>query len=1802
MHNSYSLNHSIKYLSAYFSILLLFNIIFSSIALAVPANPKPFVEKQPDGSTITLRIKGDEYFHWFEDLGGYTVVRNNGTFFYAQLDNNGQLTATRFQVGKTNPATANLRPGVLPPENVRAQSSLATPRLSPSFNTPQSIVPSGNIKNLVVMVRFSNHQSRILPSISDMNTLFNAADSHPTIAPTGSIRDLFLKNSYGQLTLNSDISGWIDVSRSEQYYADGGSGLNSNVILEALQEALDILDQTVDFSQYDSDNDGFIDAITFIHSGYGAESGGTDVDGTGKDDRIWSHKFAIQPAWESNEEVKVFDYHISPSLWGTQGSAIGRVGVIAHETGHFFGLPDLYDTDQSSNGIGSYGLMANPWGFDGTQYCPPHLSAWSKMRLGWTNPVDISEDGEYTLRQAESNADVYRISQGFPSGEYLLIENRQKSHIDCPIPQGGLAIWHIDETKDTNNQNQDNTEEGYPGQASWPENGNHYRVALLQADGLYQLENNGNRGDGGDVFHSDGVDSIGPGPSNHPNTDTYQSGIINQTDHSIHSISASGPTMTFCLGDTACGDNQNIAPLANDDTVSPIDSGSSVTIDVLSNDSDTDGTLVPGNVTIVDDPANGSASVDLLTGEITYAHDGSATTSDSFTYTVEDNEGAVSNVATVTITINEVVIPNVAPSAQDDTAGPIESTQSVTIDVLNNDSDSDGSLVLSSVTIDTAPANGIATVDQATGQITYTHNGSATTSDSFTYTVDDNEGAVSNVATVTISINEVVIPNLAPIAQDDDVDPIDINGTVLIDVLSNDSDSDGSLVPGSVAIVDNPVYGSVSVDLSTGEITYVHDGSATSSDSFTYMVEDNEGAESNLATVIVTIEQETGICGMSVALDGRNDWINTPNLSFANDFTIEAWIKLAPGINYQDALIGQEGRGPDINFHFGKARLYTGRSDVVVSNTEIQANTWIHLAITRSGSNLSLYLDGTLDATGVWNGTLPVKALGRGNRTAIGHFQGELDEVRFWDEARSDSQILQNYNQSLNVGDNQGLVAYWTFNESGQSVIDSSGLGHDGSLGSGTGAGNDDPSRLISTAPFNEDCGSNLAPIAENDVVGPIDSGSLVTINVLSNDSDSDGSLALGSVAIVDEPLNGSVSVDLSTGEIAYVHDGSATTSDSFTYTVDDNKGAQSNLATVSIAINDESGSNVAPVAQDDVAGPIDSGSLVTIDVLSNDSDSDGSLDVGSVTIIDDPLHGSVSVDLSTGEITYIHDGSATTSDSFTYTVYDNEGAESNLATVTATIKQEIGTCGMSVALDGGNDWINTPNMSFANDFTIEAWIKLAPGINYLDALIGQEGRGADINFHFGKARLYTGRSDVVVSNTEIQANTWTHLAITRSGSNLSLYLDGTLDAAGVWNGTLPVKALGRGNRTAIGHFQGEMDEVRFWDEARSDSQILQNYNQSLNVGDNQGLVAYWTFNESGQSVIDSSGLGQNGSLGAGTNVGNDDPSRLVSTAPFSEYCGSNVAPIAQDDIVGPIDSGSLVTIDVLSNDSDSDGSLVLGSVAIIDDPVNGSISVDLSTGEITYVHDGSATTSDSFTYTVYDNEGAESNLATVNITIKQETGICGMSVTLDGRNDWINTPNLSFADDFTIEAWIKLAPGINYLDALIGQEGRGPDINFHFGKARLYTGRSDVVVSNTEIQANTWTHLAITRSGSNLSMYLDGTLDATGVWNGTLPVKALGRGNRTAIGHFQGEMDEVRFWDEARSDSQILQNYNQSLNIGDNQGLVAYWTFNESGQSVIDSSGLGHDGSLGSGTGAGNDDPSRLISTAPFNEDCGSF
>jgi hypothetical protein len=122
------------------------------------------------------------------------------------------------------------------------------------------------------------------------------------------------------------------------------------------------------------------------------------------------------------------------------------------------------------------------------------MGPFSRQEAGWLNPVEIKENGGYVLGTSELSSLVYKISYGFPSGEYLLIENRfaLKWDQDWPATAKGIVIWHIDE----NAPNQSNR--GYPGHPDWPTS--HYRFSILQADGNYDIEKGTNLGDAGDFW------------------------------------------------------------------------------------------------------------------------------------------------------------------------------------------------------------------------------------------------------------------------------------------------------------------------------------------------------------------------------------------------------------------------------------------------------------------------------------------------------------------------------------------------------------------------------------------------------------------------------------------------------------------------------------------------------------------------------------------------------------------------------------------------------------------------------------------------------------------------------------------------------------------------------------------------------------------------------------------------------------------------------------------------------------------------------------------------------------------------------------------------------------------------------------------------------------------------------------------------------------------------------------------------------------------------------------------------------
>jgi immune inhibitor A len=378
---------------------------------------------------------------------------------------------------------------------------------------------SGTFNVLAICVDFSDQVASV--AATDFDDLMFGAHA-------GTVRDFYSEMSYGNLdmvTVNLPSSlGWMRAPSTYADYVNGAYGMGSypNNTQKLCEDLVELIDSLVDFSDYDNDNNGSVDGLVIVHTGPGAEL-------TGSPDDIWSHQWGFWPP-KSKDGVSVSSYTVQPEYWFTPGDI--TIGVYAHEIGHLFGLPDLYDTDGSSRGIGRWSLMSNGSWNGSLGSSPAHMDAWCKVQVGFVTPVVVGENTTgVQIPRVEDSAKVFRLwAEGAGGDEYFLIENRQRSGYDAGLPSDGLLIWHIDETQSGN------TAEWYPGHTT---SGN-YLVALEQADGLWQMEQNANTGNSGDPFPgSSSVTTFSAAST--PSSDDYSG---TQTFVTVTNISASGEFMT----------------------------------------------------------------------------------------------------------------------------------------------------------------------------------------------------------------------------------------------------------------------------------------------------------------------------------------------------------------------------------------------------------------------------------------------------------------------------------------------------------------------------------------------------------------------------------------------------------------------------------------------------------------------------------------------------------------------------------------------------------------------------------------------------------------------------------------------------------------------------------------------------------------------------------------------------------------------------------------------------------------------------------------------------------------------------------------------------------------------------------------------------------------------------------------------------------------------------------------------------------------------------------------------------------
>lgn len=465
-----------------YTIILFFYIIIIKLH-AAPAFPGIVNYTQPDGTQISIYLKGDETVHWAETTDGYTLLSNgkNG-WEYATADVNGDLKTSGIlarEINKRSPIEVKLLKNLskyirFSPKQVNTLKSvweanhdsnklIGTGQFFNNSNNKPTIFdgrrkvfnPNGAKKLILILieytdVKFTKTRQDFVDLMNTQNYNLNGAE--------GSVKDYFAEISYNQFTLQTDVAPHIYTANNDMAYYGAPNGSSHDIrAIDLMREAIEKANADVDYTQYDNDGDGTVDGVYIIYAGLGEASSGVA-------NTIWPHADGITGLTLDGKAIT--KYSCSNEL-NTNGS-LTSIGVICHEFGHVCGAADYYDTDYATGGefigMGNWdvmdrGLYNTTTAKSGSK--PAHLNPLEKIRAGWATPTIINGATSFTIPDISSNPAIY-IYNTSTANEYFMLENRQKTGFNSGCPGHGLVIYHYSKTIWDATQNRTSPQGFYP--------------------------------------------------------------------------------------------------------------------------------------------------------------------------------------------------------------------------------------------------------------------------------------------------------------------------------------------------------------------------------------------------------------------------------------------------------------------------------------------------------------------------------------------------------------------------------------------------------------------------------------------------------------------------------------------------------------------------------------------------------------------------------------------------------------------------------------------------------------------------------------------------------------------------------------------------------------------------------------------------------------------------------------------------------------------------------------------------------------------------------------------------------------------------------------------------------------------------------------------------------------------------------------------------------------------------------------------------------------------------------------------
>jgi len=420
------------------------------VLMAVPVRRGHWIQVvTSDGKSVNVELLGDERIRYARADDGTCYVLNKTTGRYQEISRDSIVSSAAKRYASASHRFASFAR--------RAEAASST------F--------SGNKRGLVILAEFPNKQFSMADPVALYRKITNDSDYHDN-GFQGSVRDYFKAQSGGKFILDFDVAGPVMMSQPYEYYGNDEEKNISEMVIEACKGVQD----SIDFSRYDWDDDGEAEEVFVLYAGYGQN----DYDSS-NDSLIWPLMSTLD---EDRKALKINGTKINTYACSNElryDGKIAGIGTFCHEFSHCMGFPDVYDVqNKGSFAMDAWDLM-DYGNYNGDGYLPAGYTAYEKMTCGWLTPIVLGKESvdATDMKPLADGGQAYLIRHPQYENEYFLLENRQLVGFDKQLPGSGVLITHVDYEKDAWEANAINTLGLYNNYYN-----DHLRLTLVPADGL----------------------------------------------------------------------------------------------------------------------------------------------------------------------------------------------------------------------------------------------------------------------------------------------------------------------------------------------------------------------------------------------------------------------------------------------------------------------------------------------------------------------------------------------------------------------------------------------------------------------------------------------------------------------------------------------------------------------------------------------------------------------------------------------------------------------------------------------------------------------------------------------------------------------------------------------------------------------------------------------------------------------------------------------------------------------------------------------------------------------------------------------------------------------------------------------------------------------------------------------------------------------------------------------------------------------------------------------------------------------